>query len=298
MTGCAREGPPGRALPARPVRSPTLSASEERDLARRCRAGDMRAKRRLVEAHLPFVRGMARRYARYGASIQDLCQEGTIGLLQALERFNADSGSRLAAFAALWVRSAMQRHVIGSWSLVRLGTTEAQRALFFRVRQLASDLSSSGGVDRERLDAALRGMAERTATNAADLWSLALRIAARDQSLDRPAARDDDPTHLVDLIPDRRPSPETAVAAAGERRLARSLVARALSMLSSRERIVIERRYLAEARISLAALARELDLSKERVRQIEARAIERLRTILATELFSLAGRHATEGGRT
>lgn len=277
---------------------PALSAAEECDLARRSHAGDREALRRLVEAHLPFVQRMARRYARYGASIQDLSQEGMLGLLQALERFNADGGARLSAFAGWWVRAAMQRHVIGSWSLVKLGTTGTQRTLFFRVRRLVQDLAPTGAsVDLDRLDAALRALAERTATSAADLWSLALRAGGGDQSLNRPPPGSGHTGELIDLLPDPRPDPEAAAAALGEHRLCRSLVARALAGLPSRERTVIERRYLAEVRHSLSAVANELGLSKERVRQIEARAIERLRSVVSAELSALVGGRAPQGGR-
>lgn len=258
-----------------------LSAEEERELAARARAGDGSAAQALVESHLPFVARIARRYSRYGLPANELVQEGVIGLIQAIRRYNPSSDARLATYAMLWIKAAMRDHVIRSWSVVRIGTTARQKALFFRLRRLASDLGSGiAGLDSERVDETVRALAQRFAMPSAEILALARRIGRRDRPLEhRPG--DLPALSLSDRLVDPRPSPEEATIERKDGRFWRSLLAQALESLPHRERVIIQRRHLAEASCSFATIAAELGLSKERVRQLEASALERLRTFIA-----------------
>lgn len=265
---------PGGAAVARP------SAEEERELAARARAGDGSAARLLVESHMPFVAGIARRYSRYGLPVNDLVQEGVIGLIQAIRRYNPASDARLATYAMLWVRAAMRDHVVRSWSVVRIGTTARQKALFFRLRRLASDLGSGiPSLDGERVDETVRALAQRFAMPSAEVLALTRRIGGRDRPLEhRPG--DLPAPSLSDRLVDPCPSPEEATIEKKDGHFWRSLLAQGLESLPHRERVIIQRRHLAEAKCSFAAIAAELGLSKERVRQLEATALERLRTFI------------------
>jgi len=257
-----------------------LSVEEERELAARARAGDGSAARLLVECHLPFVAGIARRYSRYGLPANELVQEGVIGLIQAIRRYNPSSDARLATYAMLWVKAAMRDHVIRSWSVVRIGTTARQKALFFRLRRLATDLGSGiAGLDGERVDETVRALAQRFAMPSAEILALARRIGGRDRPLEH---RPGDPPapSLSDRLVDPCPSPEDATIENEDGRFWRSLLAQGLESLPHRERVIIQRRHLTEAKCSFAAIAAELGLSKERVRQLEATALERLRTFI------------------
>ncbi|MET4697842.1 RNA polymerase sigma-32 factor [Constrictibacter sp. MBR-5] len=262
-----------------------LSRDEEADLAARAAKGDAAAADRLISSHLPFVRAVARRYSRYGAPVNDLVQEGVIGLIHAVRKFNPESGVRLSTYAGWWVRVAIQEHVVSSWSLVRIGTTSAQKRLFFRLRQLASDLSRDDGPMEE----ALRRLATRLRIRPEELQTLARRIAGRDQSLNQPIARSGAGDDWLGRVPDSRPDPEAQTAALRDGRFWSDKLHRALAALPERERRIISRRYLDGRKIPLEAVARDVGLSKERVRQLEARALDELRRLMSAALLQQGG---------
>ncbi|MSO76280.1 MAG: sigma-70 family RNA polymerase sigma factor [Alphaproteobacteria bacterium] len=252
-----------------------LSAAEEQTLAQRLKGGDESAAERLVVSYLPFVVATARRYSRYGLPLNELVQEGVVGLIRAVRRFNPDQDARLASYASWWVRAAIHDHIIGSWSLVRVGTTAAQKALFFRLRRMATDLGSGFDEGEE----AIRRLAAKFQVTTGEVMALARRVAGRDRSLNQPAPGGDG--EWISQLVDRRPSPEEAVAQKSEHRFWQGLLDQAMASLPPREREIIRRRYLADARASFESISRELDLSKERVRQLEARALGELRAFLA-----------------
>ena len=262
-----------------------LSRDEEADLAVRAAKGDAAAADRLISSHLPFVRTVARRYSRYGAPVNDLVQEGVIGLIHAVRKFNPESGVRLSTYAGWWVRVAIQEHVVSSWSLVRIGTTAAQKRLFFRLRRLANDLSRDDGP----MEDALRRLAARLRIRPEELQTLARRIAGRDQSLNQPIARSGDGDDWLGRVPDSRPDPEAQTAALRDGRFWNDKLSRALAALPERERRIISRRYLDGRKISLETVARDVGLSKERVRQLEARALEELRRLMSAALLQQGG---------
>jgi RNA polymerase sigma-32 factor len=254
---------------------PRLSVAEERALAERARAGDEAAAGQLVSSHLGFVVHIARRYRRFGLPLNDLVQEGTIGLIHAVRRFDPGRNIRLCTYAAWWIRAHIQAYVVRSWSLVRLSTGTAQRALFFRLRRMMADLK--GGAEQLSEDV-LRPLAERFKVPMREVLALARRTAGFDRSLDAPAG--EAKSQAAELA-DPAPSPEEQVAAASQQRWRQGLIARAMKALSQRERAIIAGRYLVELAKTRDVLARELGISAERVRQLEQKALEKLRTLLA-----------------
>ena len=278
----------GKRLFHEAARQPMLGREEERDLARRAEAGDIDAGRRLIASHLRVVIKIARAYRGSGLPMSDLVQEGTLGLIHAVRRFNPDRGVRLSTYAMWWIRAAIQDHVVRSWSLVRIGTTNAQKALFLRLRQATADLL--GGVE-DLGDEITAKLAKSFGTTASEVMALARRVALGDQSLDQPLAEagggGGERTRL-DILASREPNPEEALAEASEKRFLSDMVVRALAVLPPREELIIRRRYFEDARATFEAIGREIGLSKDRVRQLEARALAKLREILQP---ALAGRH-------
>jgi RNA polymerase sigma-32 factor len=243
---------------------PFLTAEEEDALARRALAGDRAAEQRLICSHLRFVLRMARAYRSYGLPLSDLVQEGTVALIQAVRRYDPNRGARLATFAMWSIRAALQEQVASSWSLVRIGTTAAQRSLFFKLRRLSVELKDGADALGEEV---MENLARRFALPLPEVAALASRAHARDRSLDEAAA----PVPLDD-----RQTPEEAA----DQWLWSSLLSRALALLPEREAAIIRGRYLSERAVSFAGLGRELGLSKDRVRQLEAKALERLLRLL------------------
>lgn len=278
-----------RPLRIRPFRAnagrPTLSAAEERALAVRGRDGDPGAIDILVRSYRAFVVSIARKYGRYGVPMNDLVQEGTIGLIQAIRRFDPDQGVRLSTYARAWIMAAIQDCVVRSWSLVRLGTSSAQKALFFHLRKAAANLR--GGADAMTEDL-LKPLAQRLGVPVKEAMALARRAAGFDWSLNRPMRAGGDGEEAgdggrewLDRLADDAPTPEERVAEESERRFVSGMVARALDRLPYRERIIITARYFSEMKRPREAIGRDLGLSKERVRQLELKALDSLRRFLA-----------------
>lgn len=248
-------------------RVPRLSAREERDLFRRIRSGDKRARERLVLSQLRYVIRIAGRYRRHGCPLPDLIQEGTVGLLEAIKRFNPDRGTRLSTFAMWWIRAAIQDYVLRSGSIVRSATTPRHRTMFFNGAVANLDENSSHSARR---------IARRFNTTVGDVRAFAQRMRAADQSTD---AIQQDGRTFADTLPDLTPDPEERLATKRERvALIRRLRA-AIPALTRRERHILRRRFLSEKRQSLAKIGKDLGVSKERVRQLESRALQKLRTV-------------------
>lgn len=251
-----------------------LGAEEERALALRAEAGDDAAMERLVTSHLRFVIKIARSYRGWGLPMSDLVQEGTLGLVQAVRRFDPDRGVRLSTYAAWPVRAAIQDAVLRSWSVVRLGTSNAQKSLALRLRRMMAGMSHD---QRDIAEDVAAGMAERFNVTIAEVVAVARRMAGADRTLDHPGAGT---PAAVETLASPAPTPEAAAAAASEQRYIATALAAALAKLSLREQLVIQRRYLAEARATFSAIGSELGLSKDRVRQLEAKALAKLRELL------------------
>ena len=266
-------------------RQPMVTRNEEVELARRCREGDAAATGRLINSHLRFVIKIARRYRLYGVPMTDLIQEGTVGLIEAVRRFNPERNVRLATYAMWWIRAAIQDHVVRSWSLVRVGTTAAQKSLFFSLRRMRDDIREGADSLGEESLRNLAAWAKRSNVQLADALTVAKRLACRDQSLHVPLGGSNDGNlEWIDNLADDRPTPEEVLSETNERKFVATLLTRSLAILPEREQLIIRRRYLVEVASTLEALARELGISKERVRQLEARALAKLREVLSPAL--------------
>lgn len=266
-------------------RQPMVTRNEEVELARRCREGDAAAAGLLINSHLRFVIKIARRYRLYGVPMTDLIQEGTVGLIEAVRRFNPERNVRLATYAMWWIRAAIQDHVVRSWSLVRVGTTAAQKSLFFSLRRMRNDIREGADSLGEESLRNLAAWAKRSNVQLADALTVAKRLARRDQSLHVPLGGSNAGNlEWIDNLADDRPTPEEVLSETNERKFVATLLTRALAILPEREQLIIRRRYLVEVASTLEALARELGISKERVRQLEGRALAKLREVLSPAL--------------
>jgi RNA polymerase sigma-32 factor len=275
---CSRERNP---LIEEAARHPLLERDEETELARRAERGDGEALHRLVASHLRYVIKIARRYRGWGLPMNDLIQEGTLGLVQAVRRFDPERGVRLSTYAVWSIRSAIQEYVLRSWSMVRLGTGNAQKMLALAVRRIADDLARC---EAGPADDRITRLAKQFNSTAAEVMRVARRMTGRDSSLDQPAAAGRAP---VDRLASELLSPEHVVAQVSEQRLLGEAIKRALAMLTPREQLVIHKRYFEDAKHTFEAIGRELGVSKDRARQLEARALAKLRDLLNPALVGI-----------
>jgi len=270
---------PLRAYLAQIGQYPLLTATEEQELARRWHDDhDVEAARRLVVSNLRFVVRIANEYRGYGLRAMDLIQEGNLGLMIAVKRFNPHRGTRLISYAVFWIRAYMLSYVMRNWRLVRLGTTRAQRKLFYKIRKVQRDLKQ---VDGDEAAASPEAVGRALGVASGEVIEMDHLLGGRDESLDQPAhpGSEDDRT-VVEVLPSAEPDPEQLFAADEGGALRRHRVNEALQRLTPRERAVVERRYMSDDPPSLADLGREQGLSRERMRQIESRALEKLRAAL------------------
>jgi RNA polymerase sigma-32 factor len=268
-------------LIAEAARHPLLERDEEMELARRAEKGDGEALHRLVGSHLRYVIKIARGYRGWGPPMNDLIQEGTLGLIQAVRRFDPERGVRLSTYAMWSIRSAIQEHVLHSWSMVRLGTGNAQKMLALALRRIADDLvRCEGGAADDRI----ARLAKQFNSTAAEVVRLARRMTGRDSSLDQPTAAGGT---LIDRLGSELSSPEHVFAQVSEQRFLGEAIKRALAMLTPREQLVIRKRYFEEAKDTFEAIGRELGVSKDRARQLEARALAKLQDLLRPALVAI-----------
>jgi RNA polymerase sigma-32 factor len=261
----------------RSMRMPLLSREREFALARRWReTGDTAALHELVCAYTRLVVAAAARFRSYGLPMGDLVQEGNVGLLQAASRFEPERDVRFSTYAAWWIRSAMQDYVLRNWSIVRTGSTAAQKALFFNLRRLRARLEEVSGAPLG--EAGRRRIAAALGVELAEVEQMDLRLSGADKSLNGPVGEGDE--DWQDFIADGGPSPEQAAIAIADGTLRARWLAEALSELSPRERRIINARRLREDGATLEELGRALGVSKERVRQLEHRALLKLRRAL------------------
>ena len=276
-------------------RFPMLELHEEFMLAKRWRErGDEHAVHKLITSHLRLVAKTAMGYRGYGLPISEVISEGNIGLMQAVRRFEPDKGFRLAAYAIWWIRAAMQEYILRSWSLVKIGTTESQRRLFFNLRSAKRRISAldEGDLhpDQVKLIADNFGVTQREVINMN-------RRLAGDASLNVPMREDGNSGERMDWLVDEAPSPESRLAEAQQSRNRYKVLRQALAVLNYREREIFEARLLADQPISLEALASKYGVSRERVRQIEAQAFQKVRKA-AKNLAAATERPAGEVVRT
>jgi RNA polymerase sigma-32 factor len=257
-----------------------VTVAEEQRLARELRDhGDKRAGHRLVEANLRFVVKVAFEYRSYGLPMVDLIQEGNIGLMKGVQKFDPDKQIRLISYAVWWIRAYIQNHVLKSWSLVKIGTTQAQRKLFFalaRTRREIERLSPGAGLDRD-CDHVER-VAKKLNVRVSDVVEMQQRLEGRDFSLDAPRG-DGTSTHMETTASGAEPQDEE-LARLEEQALIARHTADAMSRLDPRERHIVKARIMDEEMETLRDLGRHFGFSRERARQLELRAREKLRRAL------------------
>ena len=249
---------------------PVLSADEERALAMRLReANDLDAAKRLVLSHLRFVVHVARGYAGYGLQLGDLIQEGNVGLMKAVRRFDPNVGVRLVSFAVHWIRAEIHEFVLRNWRLVRVATTKAQRKLFFNLRKAKKHL---GWLSKEEAEAVAADLGVTTR----DVAEMEQRLYGRDVSFD-PDPEDDETFAPATYLPSPNSDPAHAVERDNSDTNDHDRLGAALAKLDDRSRAILSRRWLAESKATLHELAAEYGVSAERIRQIEANAITKLK---------------------
>ena len=255
-----------------------LSRERELWLARLWRDhGDEAALHELVMAYMRLVISTAARFRNYGLPMSDLVQEGAAGLMQAAARFEPEREVRFSTYAAWWIRSAMQDYILRNWSVVRTGTTAAQKALFFNLRRLRAKIGDGSGGPLDEAGRAFIASELSVATD--EVEAMEMRLAGGDQSLNAtvsPTGEDE----WQDFLADERPTPEETVMFARDSRTRSIWLAQALAELTDREQTIIKERRLRDDARTLEELGRDLGISKERVRQIEHRALEKLKISL------------------
>ncbi|MBT9291145.1 RNA polymerase factor sigma-32 [Prosthecodimorpha staleyi] len=260
--------------------APYLTREEEHDLAVRWReTQDQVALHRMTSAHMRLVIALASRFRHFGLSMSDLIQEGHVGLLEAAARFEPDRNVRFSTYATWWIRASMQDYILRNWSIVRGGTSSAQKALFFNLRRLRARLNR--GVDQMPVESLFTEIAEAIGVSKADVELMNARLSGPDSSLNAPVVEaDGNGADRQDFLVCDKPLQDETVGERidGERRV--MWLRRALGVLSERELRIVRERRLEDEGATLEALGAKLGISKERVRQIENRALEKLRAAL------------------
>jgi RNA polymerase sigma-32 factor len=255
-------------------RFPMLEPEQEYMLAKRWRENDdVAAAHTLVTSHLRLVAKIAMGYRGYGLPMNEIISEGNVGLMQAVKRFEPDRGFRLATYAMWWIRAAIQEYILHSWSLVKLGTTAAQKKLFFNLRRLKSQMQAieEGDLSPE----AVKKIAETLAVTEEDVISMNRRLDGPDHSLNATLRAESD-MEWQDWLVDERATQDTLLAEDDELDHRRELLASAMHVLNDREKHILTERRLKENPTTLEDLSTEYGISRERVRQIEVRAFEKL----------------------
>ena len=253
---------------------PILSAKEEYLLAKRFKEhGDAEAAHKLVTSHLRLVAKIAMGYRGYGLPVTDLISEGNVGIMQAVKKFDPEKGFRLSTYAMWWIRAQIQEYVLHSWSLVKIGTTAAQKKLFFNLRKLKNQLQSidSGNLSPENV----REIANRLDVKEVEVINMEGRLFSGDQSLNITPGYEND-KELQDLIEDDRDTQDIIVENSNEFSHRKKLFLEALKILNPREKEIIELRRLRDKPKKLEELSVKFKISRERVRQIEEKAMEKL----------------------
>jgi len=264
-------------------RFPLLSVEEEQRLAHRFRdEDDTRAAHHLVTANLRFVVKVAYEYRSYGFRMADLIQEGNIGLMKAVQKFDPDKGIRLISYAVWWIRAYIQNYILRSWSLVKLGTTQAQRKLFFslaRTKRELDKLSTEHGADSDAADASK--VARKLRVKPGEVREMEQRMEGRDLSLDAPMGEDGTYSH-VDFVVAPDMAQDAEISSAQEQQIVSSRVVAALTRLDPRERFIVEQRVMSDRPMTLKELGEHFGFSRERARQLEIRAKDKLKQELHT----------------
>ena len=253
---------------------PILTAEEEYMLAKRYKEhGDTEAAHKLVTSHLRLVAKIAMGYRGYGLPVTDLISEGNVGIMQAVKKFDPERGFRLATYAMWWIRAQIQEYVLHSWSLVKIGTTAAQKKLFFNLKKLKNQLSSieSGDLSPENA----REIATRLNVKEGEVLDMNNRLFSGDQSLNVQVGDEGD-TEWQDMLVDSNDTHDNLIANKDELKYRKKIFEQAIEILNEREKEIITLRKLQDKPVKLEELSKKFNISRERVRQIEEKAFEKL----------------------
>jgi RNA polymerase sigma-32 factor len=256
---------------------PLLSQEEEFKLAVRYRKdNDIEAAHKLITSNLRFVVKVAFEYKSYGVKLLDLIQEGNIGLMMAVKKFNPYKGYRFISYAIWWIRAYIQNFIIKTWSLVKIGTTQAQKKLFYKIGKVRKALESNGENEKK-----YELLAHDLDVTKEDIIEMEQRMSSRDLSLDAPFDESQELTHL-ELLKEESPNQEEAFAQEEEKKIREHEVQDAMRRLNEKEVYVLQNRIMAEEPLTLQQIGDHLKLSRERVRQIESEALKKLKREFGT----------------
>ena len=253
---------------------PMLSAEDEYMLAKRWRdRGDLKSAQKLVTSHLRLVAKIAMGYKGYGLPVSELVSEGNIGLMQAVKKFEPEKGFRLATYAMWWIKASIQEYILRSWSLVKMGTTTAQKKLFFNLKKIKNQLSASntGDLNPKHVDE----IAKRLNVKKEEVISMNRRMYGKEKSLNDPI-RNDDATEWQDWLVDKNLDQELKLSQDQELTERKKLMNDSMNILNEREKEILTARKLSEEVATLEDLSKKYKISRERIRQIETKAFEKL----------------------
>ncbi len=259
-----------------------LTREKEYELAvEYAKTGSQEAAHTLVVSHLPFVIKIAFQHRGYMIPLQDLIQEGAIGLMKAVKRFDPYKGYRLASFAFWWIRAYIRNFILNCWNLVKLGTTQAQRKLFFRIGDIGEHF------DQETKSNRVRALAAKLRVKEDDVIEMEARVKAREWSLSDPIGEDSD-VSAMDLLEDRSPNQESLLIGEESKTALCAMTKNTLKKLDPRELFIVRKRFMEEPAWTLQKLSEHFGTSRERMRQIQTRALGKLRKELGPQMFERA----------
>lgn len=271
---------PNRDFVKKAMQAPYLERGEEQALAISWKdSQDQEALHKLTQAHMRLVIAIASRFRHFGLPMSDLIQEGHVGLLEAAARFEPAREVRFSTYATWWIRASIQDFILRNWSIVRGGTSSAQKALFFNLRRLRARITQNGDVSPSQMH---REVAQAIGVSIADVATMDVRLSGSDTSLNAPVSDGEDggSADRQDFLPDTAPLQDELVGGMIDAERRSSWLAKALNVLNERELRIVRERRLAEDGATLEALGIKLGISKERVRQLESRALEKIKIAL------------------
>jgi len=253
---------------------PMLSAEEEYMLAKRWKKrGDLKSAQKLITSHLRLVAKIAMRYRGYGLPVNEMISEGNIGLMQAVKKFEPEKGFKLATYAMWWIKASIQEYILRSWSLVKMGTTSAQKKLFFNLKKIKNQLSINSNSDLKKEH--IEEISKRLNVDKEEVVSMNRRLSGKEKSLNDPV-KDENGTEWQDWLVDNNIDQELALSQKQEFSQRKNLMNEAMNILNDRERKILIARRLSEESSTLEDLSKKYKISRERIRQIEAKAFEKL----------------------
>jgi RNA polymerase sigma-32 factor len=261
---------------------PILSAEEEREYAMRfAETQDKEAAKMLIQSHLRLVAKMAMKFKNYGLPVVELVSEGNIGLIQALKKFDPRKGFRFSTYAMWWIKAYIQEYILRSWSLVKIGTTAAQKKLFFNLHKIKKKLQSAGAPDSSLSQKHIEIIAHDLNVSKKEVIDMDSRLSQGDTSLNNLVGEDDDAREMVDLMADNQESQEDLSIKNQEKSRQEALFKMAFSTLNDREKDILIKRQMSEISSTLEDLSKIYNISRERIRQIEENSINKIKKEIA-----------------